>query len=74
MSDCRFFAKIYMNSHESTLTLTFVEIINHYRCVELVSLDLTPTPWMNVISEVKDDLHRMSVGYFKLFRLYETFK
>ena len=50
-----------MNSHESTLTLTFVEIVNHYRCVELVSLDLTPTPWKGVISEVKDDLHRMTV-------------
>lgn len=66
----RYLAKIRMNAHENMATLTFSEIINNYRCVELLHIDFSPTPWDQVIMEVRYDLTRMMV--FLLFINYFT--
>ena len=52
-----------MNTRENTATLNFFEIINHYRCSDLLELEFTPTPWKEVIGEVKEDMLRTMVRY-----------
>jgi hypothetical protein len=55
----RYIAKIRMNTHENIATLTFNEVINNYRCAELLHIVFSPTPWNQVIMEVRQDLRRM---------------
>lgn len=57
----RYLAKVQMNAHENIATLTFTEVINNYRCVELLHIDFCPTPWDQVIMEIRHDLSRMVV-------------
>ena len=48
-----------MNDKENIATLSFFEIKNNYRIIDLLSFELTPTPWKQVIEEVKHDIYRM---------------
>ena len=57
----RYVAKIRMNPHENMSTLTFYEVVNSYRCVELIRIAFSPTPWDQVIMEIRHDLCRMVV-------------
>jgi hypothetical protein len=59
----RYIAKIRLNIQENLATLIFFEIINQYRYVELLHLQFSPTPWDQVILEVRHDLERMLVRY-----------
>jgi len=62
----RYIAKIRMNAHENIATLTFNEVINNYRCSEIMHIVFSPTPWNQVISEVRLDLRRMVDYHSKL--------
>ncbi|KAI8854978.1 hypothetical protein BC829DRAFT_429012 [Chytridium lagenaria] len=57
----RYTLHIEVPSPGSSMVLTFREIINNYRKVDLLTLDFTPSAWDEVIRDIRQDFERTQV-------------
>ncbi|KAI9344865.1 hypothetical protein BDR26DRAFT_932450 [Obelidium mucronatum] len=51
---------------DNLLVLNFVEIVSGYRRVTLMSLEFVPSPWKEVVSDVRMDYERTRAHYFNV--------
>ncbi|KAJ3217207.1 hypothetical protein HDU67_008336 [Dinochytrium kinnereticum] len=59
----RYLADIQIFSPGSAMALTFREIVNNYRKVELLTLEFVPSAWDEVITDIRLDYERTQVHY-----------
>lgn len=48
----RYIAKLMVSPDKAIATLLFYEIVNDYRCIELISIDFLPTAWSLIKNHV----------------------
>ncbi|KAJ3109901.1 hypothetical protein HDU96_007065, partial [Phlyctochytrium bullatum] len=59
----RYVAIVEVLSPGNAMTLTFQEVVNSYRNVDLLTLEFEPSPWKQVVADLRHDFGRMQVHH-----------